>query len=127
MVTVNAHVVVEDRQSALVLAALELLKETFMTKVEEILAQLGAINTQTTRMGESQAVQSEAIANVAADIARVKEQIAGGVSAAEADGVVAALGQSVSQLTTTAEGMAATADQLKAVAAEFPEPEAPSA
>lgn len=98
----------DKSQTASVLAELKALKEELMPKIDDMLAKLGGINTQTTRIGES-------LTNVAADIARIKEQLAGGLSPDEADAVVAQLGSVETSLT-------ATADQLKLVADEFPEP-----
>jgi hypothetical protein len=114
------------KDNADVLDAIAVFKGAVMARFDELMAQLGALNAQTTRMGTVQSEQLIALANVAADITRIKDQIVafGGLSAAQADGVIAALGASVTTITAATDQMQATADALKAVAAEFPEPEA---
>lgn len=61
--------------------------------------------------------------NIAADLQRLKDQIANGLTKAQAEAAVTTLTGAVSALKTGAEGLAAAATALEATAAVVPEAE----
>lgn len=98
------------------------LREQSMTKLTDIQSKVTALNEQTTKLGDAQGEQAVALANVAGDIERIKAQIVGGLTADEADGVVASLDGVLATVTSAADGARTQADALKALAADNPEP-----
>lgn len=90
-----------------------------MAQLADVQARLDALTTKVGEISPSLTQISEGIANVAADIQALKDQIGQapvGITAEEADGVVASLDQTLTNLGTAVDGLQSAAASLQAVA-----------
>lgn len=96
-----------------------------MEDQEKIKAALDSINESTNKLAETTTELSTSQANVAADITRIKEQLAKGATPTELKGILARLEASAATLSTGSETLKGVSEALKATAAEVPEEETP--
>lgn len=97
---------------------------TIMTTLEQIQQKLTALTAHVANLATTQASLSTTVQNVQQDILKLKEQIGTGepgLTAEEAAGVDAMLGQTLTQLEAVATALASSATQLQQVADIVPE------